>query len=546
MSLVTTPRSRRGFPFLLLFSVGCLLASATLLVNELVAFTQQENTLPAGLTIGGVRVGNQSQRQAAALVEEAFAGAITLYYEGYPINLTPDSIGFRLNLPVMLADATAASESDGGFWQRFFSYLLGRTETDSRNIQLVADYQQSALISQLEEIARVFDRPASGVNYDTQTFSVYAGEKGYTMDVNATARLVDSALRSSTNRTVQIPVINSETANASMSVLKDLIIAYLDGQGFIHDGQTSVASVFIMDLKTGEEINILGDVAFTAASTIKVPILLDYFRVLNREPTQDDAWLMANSLLCSANSTSNLIMSDLIGGGDLFRGIADVTNTAQRLGARNTFITAPFIDGSPNQQFGSIAAPRTSPNPNHNTKPDPYNQTTAEDLGTLFAMIYDCANYNSGLISVFPEQYTQRECRQMLELMSGLDLKRLLEAGVPEGTRVSYKNGWVGEVTGASGIVFPPNGRDYVISVFIWEDTGATGFQDYVRLWPLVEEISRAAWNHFSPESALLTRRNDIPPTAQECFSTDASGGRVYNYLPPYGQVNLDNIDGWR
>ncbi len=546
MSLVTTPRAKRRFPFLMIFSMLCLVGAAALFVNELINFTRQESTLPAGLSIGGVRVGNQSQVQAAALVEEAFSKPVTLYYQGYPINITPDSIGFRLNLPVMLADATAASESDGGFWQRFFSYLLGRTETDIRNIQLVADYQQSALISQLEEIARVFDRPASSVTYDTQTFTVYAGEKGYTMDIEATARLVDAALRSSTNRTVDVPIITSETANTSLSALKELIVAYLDSQGFIYDGQTSVASVFILDLKSGEEINLLGDVAFTAASTIKVPILIDYFRLLNREPTQDDAWLMANSLLCSANSTSNLIMSDIIGGGDIFRGIADVTNVVQRLGARNTFITAPFIDGSPNQRFGSIAPPRTRPNPNYNTNPDPYNQTTAEDLGTLFAMIYDCANYNSGLISVYPDQFTQRECRQMLELMSGLELKRLLEAGAPPNTRIAYKNGWVGEVTGVSGIVFPPNGRDYVISVFIWEDTGATGFQDYVRLWPLIEEIARAAWNHFSPEMPLLQRRSDIPPTAQECFTTDAAGGRVYNYLPPYGQVNLNNIKSWR
>ena len=31
-----------------------------------------------------------------------------------------------------------------------------------------------------------------------------------------------------------------------------------------------------------------------------------------------------------------------------------------------------------------------SPNPNFNTSPDPYNQTTAEDLGTLFFFCYFC------------------------------------------------------------------------------------------------------------------------------------------------------------
>jgi hypothetical protein len=540
------PRSRR-LPVLLLFGLICLLIALGWFVSELVSFTQRESLLPSGLTIAGVPVGNLRLSEANARVEQAYAGAVTLYYRDYPINISPDTLGFRLNLPTMLAEATASAEREGGFWQRFSDYLLGRDTDERINIELIADYQQSALRAQLEQIARVFDRPSENAGYDLQTFTAYAGETGYELDVERAMAMVDTALRSATQRFVDLPVTGGKFAEPTLETLRELIISYLDAKGFIYDGQNSVASVFIMDLKTGEEISILSDVAFTAASTIKVPILIDYFKVLEGEVSQDNAWLMANSILCSANSTSNLIMSDIIGRGDLFRGIADVTQTAQRLGAKNTFITAPFIDGSPNQVLGSIATPKTSPNPNYNTKPDPFNQTTAEDLGTLFSMIYDCAYYNSGLLTAYPNgEFTPRECRQMLELMSGLELRRLLEGGVPEGTRISYKNGWVGEVTGVSGIVFPPNGRDYVISVFLWEDTGARGFQDYIRLWPLIEDISRATWNHFVPEQALLAPRADLPATAQECFRIDANGNRVGVYLPPYGQVNLDNINGWR
>lgn len=546
MSRLMKPRSRR-LPILLLFGLLCLLTALGWFVSELVSFTQRESLLPSGLTIAGVPVGNLRLSEANARVEQAYAGPVTLYYRDHPININPDTLGFRLNLPTMLAEATASAEREGGFWQRFADYLLGRDTEERINIELLADYQQSALRAQLEQIARVFDQPSENAGYDLQTFTAYAGETGYELDIERALPLVNSALRSATQRFVDLPITGGKFAEPTLDTLRELIISYLDAKGFIYDGQSSVASVFIMDLKTGEEISILSDVAFTAASTIKVPILIDYFKVLEGEVSQDNAWLMANSLLCSANSTSNLIMSDIIGRGDLFRGIADVTQTAQRLGAKNTFITAPFIDGSPNQVLGSIATPRTTPNPNYNTKPDPFNQTTAEDLGTLFSMIYDCAYYNSGLLTAYPNgEFTPRECRQMLELMSGLELKRLLEGGVPEGTRISYKNGWVGEVTGVSGIVFPPNGRDYVISVFLWEDTGARGFQDYIRLWPLIEDISRATWNHFVPEQALLTPRTDLPATAQECFRIDANGNRVGVYLPPYGQVNLDNINGWR
>lgn len=87
---------------------------------------------------------------------------------------------------------------------------------------------------------------------------------------------------------------------------------------------------------------------------------------------------------------------------NLFAGIGDVTNNAQYLGARNSFITAPLFLGVQGQQLGSIPAPQTSPNPNLNANPDPYNQTTAEDMGTLLNMVYDCANYGSGLMAAYP------------------------------------------------------------------------------------------------------------------------------------------------
>lgn len=546
MSRLAQPR-RRGVPFLLLFGIACVLMAVILFITDLIAFTQRETSLPNGITIAGVPVGNLSLAQATARIEQIYASPITVYYRDYPINITPDSVGFRLNLPTMLANATATSEQEGGFWQRFFNDLLGRSNTQTLDIPLIAEYQQSALRAQIDQIASVFDRSSANASFDLQSFSAFSGESGYAMDKEEALELIDTALKSATVRFVDLPVSGGQFSQPTLETLRELIISYLDSEGFIYDGQTSVASVFIMDLKTGEEINILGDVAFTAASTIKMPILLSYFKVLEGEVNQDNAFLMANSLLCSANSTSNLIMKDIIGRGNLFTGIAEVTNTAQYLGAKNTFITAPFIDGSPNQELGSIAPPKTAPNVAYNTSPDPFNQTTAEDLGTLFALVYDCANYNSGLITAYPNgEFTQRECRQMLELMSGLDLNRLLEAGVPEGTRIAYKNGWVGEVTGVSGIVFPPNGRDFVISIFIWEDTGARGFQDYIRLWPIVENITRATWNYFAPEQALTSPREDIPSVAQECFRMDASGNRINVYLPPYGQVNLDDIDSWK
>jgi beta-lactamase class A len=517
-----------------------LVAAISLFVIELISFSQQQERLPADTSVGGVLVGGLTPGEARARWERAYAEPVTLWYGDSPILLDPAAIGFRVNSDVMAAQALAAGDVQAGFWTRFLNYMTNRQLTQVVDVPLSADYQRSVLEQFLRDIAARYDRAPGEIRYDLQTLTFRPGAEGTQLDIESAMTLIDAALRSPDNRSVELPIGSAGPGSAKIDTLRDLIIAYLDGQGFIYDGQTTVASVFIMDLKTGEEVNLLGDVAFSAASTAKVAILVDYFRHLDFAPTLEEAWLMANSLLCSNNASSNLLM-DIIGersagNRDTFVGLADVVQNLQYLGIKNTFLTAPFDLGVEGQELGSIPAPETAPNPNFNTGADPYNQTTTEDLGTLFGMIYDCANYGSGLMAAYPNgEFTQTECRQMLELMSANDLLRLLQGGIPEGVRISHKNGWVSNTHGDAGIVFPPNGHDYVIAVFLWENTE---FLDYNRAWPLIEGISRAAWNYFSPETPLLSPRTDLPPAAQECEG---------NYLPPDPEsTDLNNINGWR
>jgi len=538
---LTSRRRQGGLSLLFSFSLLLLLAASAILVYELVAFSRREELLPSGIIVAGVNVSGLSGRDAVSRWESAYAEPLVLLYpdalggQPHPIRLHPDQIGWRISSDPMLAGALASGETDGGFWRRFLDYLLGNELIVSREITLVADYQSYALEAFLQDLALRYDNRPGSPGYDLQTLTVYAGESGYALDIAAAMDVIDSSLRSAKSRTVGLPVnaINSELP--TLDTLRELIIDYLDEIGFIFDGQRTVASIFILDLISGEELNILGDVAYSAASTIKLPIMIDYFRARTDAPSQDEAWLLANSLLCSNNASSNLLM-EIVGGGDIFAGIQSITATLKRAGALNSFITAPFYLGVEGQRLGSIQAPETAPNQTYVTGADPFNQTTAEDMATLFNLLYDCAEFGSGLVTVFSEgQITRQECRQMLELTSANDLERLLQGGIPPGVRISHKNGWIFDTVGDAGIVYSPNGHHYVISVYLWEETE---FQDYEKLWPLLEEISRAAWNFFNPENALLVPRANLPPTAQECEG---------NYLPPGPEyVNLENINSWK
>ena len=533
-----TSRRRRGLPLLFILSLAMALSAGALLLNELVRFSQREAQLPAGITVAGINVSGLSETDAVARWEQAYARPIRMYYRDmngdHPILLRPDQLGWRISSAPMLADALASGEADGGFWRRFMDYMLGSEQTQPRDIPLLADYQEDALLAFLNDLALRYDSAGGAPGYDLQTLTVFPGESGYALDIPAAMTAIDAALRTADRRALDLPAAIMPNSQPAMNTLQTLIIDYLDSHGFIYDGQTTVASIFILDLLTGEEISLLGDVAYSAASAIKVPIMIDFYRSLNRSPSPDEAWLLANSLLCSNNASSNLIMEII--GGDIFAGIQSVTDTAQRVGARSTYISAPFYLGVEGQQLGSVPPPSTSPNAAYDTNADPFNQTTAEDMGTLFSLLYDCAEFSSGLMTSYPNsQITQQECRQMLELMSANDLERLLQGGLPPDTRISHKNGWIFDTVGDAGVVYSPNGRHYVISVFLWEQTE---FQDYEKLWPLIEAISRAAWNFFNPEHALLAPRANLPPTAQECEG---------NYLPPAPElVDLNDINSWK
>ena len=548
MGKLNKRRKRRSLPILPIMSLMMIVAAVGLFIFNLVRFSQQPDKLPADVSVAGVSVGGLSKREALIQLVAAYQKPVTLYYADSPIQLDPTSVGFSVNGESMLASASAVGDLSGSFWSRFIIYLMGQETQQTVDVPLSAQFQQNLIEQFLRDISARYDRKSGEASYDVSTLTLRPGASGYSLDVAASIPLIEKALQSATDRVVTLPFTSSSVNSGNIATLQKMIEDYLDTKGFIYDGQTTVASVFVEDLRSGEEVNINGDVAFSAASTIKVPIVLDYFRQLWVAPTQDEAWLMANSLLCSNNSSSNLMMQitgeraaiqDNVDPGDdnkkLFTGIGDVTKNVQYLGARNTYITAPLVLGIQGQQLGSIPAPQTSPNKNVKTESDPYNQTTTEDMGTLLSMIYDCANYGSGLMTAYPNgEYTQTECKQMLELMSANDLLRLLQGGIPKGVRIAHKNGWVSDMTGDAGIVFPPNGRDYAIAVYLWQKTD---FQDFTKLWPMIEDISRAAWNYFNPDNPLIAPRTDIPETAQECAG---------NFLPPQGQVDLNNINGWR
>lgn len=512
-------------PFLEIASSILLLGAIVLIMIELVAYSNEKESLPTDLTVAGIAVGGLSERDAQARWESIYVQQpIQLLYESSPILLYPEDINFRVSSEAMLAEARAQSSREKNFWAGFWNYLE-RRPVAAVSVPLQAEYPASDLRIYLQNLAARYDARANAAGVDLATLTFTSGTAGRKLDIDAAMTLINAALYDPEpeHRRVVLPTVASDAARQDMTTLHDSILRLMQSMGFVYNGSQTLASVYIMDLKTGAEVKILADVPHSAVSTVKIPIMINIFRK-ELVVSQEEAFLLAESILCSNNSASNLLIQTA-GVGDAMKsqmsdGLNQVSCTAQNLGAKHSYISAPLYVADKTYEFeAAVCRPSTPGNTAYATNPDVYSQTTAEDMGRLLTGIYDCANYNSGLAAIYPDDVTQTECQQMINLLSGNRIDRMIELGVPPGTKVAHKNGWGGETSADAAIVFTPGG-DYVLSVYTWElDTDNNGVPTILS-WEVIEEISRLTYNYFNPGTPLIQRRSPIHPyTAIQCVS---------------------------
>ncbi len=490
---------RRTSPLtpLRLFSLLAFLAAIFLLVSQLIAFSRLRAVFPAGMRIADVEVGGLTRQEAAQRLREAYNVPVELRYGEAVIQMEPSVVGFELDIDSMLAAAELA-RSQKGFWADFWDYLWNRTPPP-QSVPLRASYSEARLRNYLQnEIAARYDKPPQPARPAVGTVNFQPGEPGTQLDIDRAVPLIGTALKSTAPRVVSLPLGRSEPPRPAFQTLRTLLQQTIQVSGF--DG---IAGLYLLDLQNGDEIHFLyrqgeelptdPDLAFTAASTIKVPILVSTFRRVDNpdEETQNLMFLMIDR---SGNEASDWLMDRVIGPGTA---PLQVTEDMQTLGLENTFLAGYFYAGAP---LLKVYKTPGNQRPDVNTNPDPYNQTSVSDIGSLLADIYYCAEQAGGsLIAAFPDEITPDECRTMIDYLSQNKIGYLLEAGLPDGTKIAHKHGWISDpfgvinTIGDAGIVFTPGGN-YVLVVFlhhpqelIW-DTAAG----------LVEDLSRAVYNYYN------------------------------------------------
>ncbi|MBI3360209.1 MAG: serine hydrolase [Chloroflexi bacterium] len=476
-------------------SITLLLAAIAIFLLQLVTYSRVRDQMPAGLTIAGVPVGGLTRGEALQQVAGAYANYVELRYgEKGIVGLDPASVSFRLDTDSMLAVADTY-RTESSFWNGFWGNLWNQPGKPAA-VPLKAEYSEAQLRAVLAEIASVYNEEPATPSADPGSLGFTRGSPGRVLDVDASTPLVDQALRSPHNRRVALVVSEGQSSRPGFDQLERLIKDVIAGRGF--DG---LASLYVVDLKTGRELifNTMNgqalptdpNVAFASMSIMKIPIMIDTFRYWDIEPYPETTKLLTETIELSGNYTANLLLKD-IGNGDVDVGWRTLTDDLRSLGLQSTFMVGYYDD------LRDPFPPRTPANSRAdiNTHPDPYMQTTATEMGSLLVAIYQCSKTGGGMFqAAWPGKVTQAECKTMLDYLTKNHIGVLIEGGVPEGTPVAHKHGWIGDTNGDCGIVFSPNGNDYLLCMYLWH-------QDYL-YWdvssPLMAEISKAVYNYFNP-----------------------------------------------
>ena len=235
----------------------------------------------------------------------------------------------------------------------------------------------------------------------------------------------------------------------------------------ISESGAEVVGFYYRDLGSDDALLVDADVRMHAASTMKVPVMIQVFRdaEAGRLALDDSATVRNEFTSIADGSTYSLDMADdsdstlygRVGGQATIRELVELMITVSSNLATNLLIE--MVDGqrvtATMRELGadSIEVLRGVEDiPAYRAGMS--NTTTARDLGVIFAGIADDRAASPG------------SCREMREILLRQRFNEGIPAGLPPGTRVAHKTGVITRIHHDAGIVYDDVGS-YVLVILV-------------------------------------------------------------------------------
>jgi beta-lactamase class A len=280
-------------------------------------------------------------------------------------------------------------------------------------------------------------------------------------------------------------------------------------ESHIAESGADVVGVYFRDLTTGDTLLIDADVRMHAASTMKVPVMMQLFR--DEEAARlslDDSLAITKTFRSivdgspyelGAPDDSDTTLYRRLGENESIRALTEYMITVSSNLAANMLIEhvgAERVQATM-QEFGadSIEVVRGV----EDTKAYEAglsNTTTARDLGVIFGAIAECRS--AALAS----------CEEMASILSRQQFNQGIPAGLPAGTRVAHKTGSITEIRHDGGIVADHTAADRLIAdisrlVFEHVTQGTESGARVSRAPRIAITIDDLPWNGPAPDDGV-------------------------------------------
>lgn len=457
-------RAQMSRIILLVIGLGLIFASLIIALRAYTQYAAQPEIVPYQTEIEGIPLGGLLLDEASQRIQEAFNLPVELQYKTARMQFPPAELGFQLDLAAILEQIPRTTRPIS-FKAWFFGKNPGQ---EAKKLELAYTLDEAHLQNFLNEtFTQRYDQPAVAPAPILYSTNLTPGQPGYQLSsISQTVEQVKRALTSPTERIVNLTVNETPAPALSWQNLETMVRQLVKLERF-----NGLFEIYLRDMKTDQlmhfaikdQQDVPVDVAYSAASTIKIPIMVSTMRRLEAPiPNQALNW-MAQMIGESLNPPADGLMKAYM---DNQNGPLMVTADMRELGYQNTFLAGYFEPGSP--LLERIDTPANQRRDVY-LDPDLYNQTVPSETGDLLTRLYRCAS--SPQTSLFNGQVNQEECEIMLGYLKGNKILALLEAGLPPEASIAHKHGWTNETDGLihtisdASVIYTPGG-DYVLVVF--------------------------------------------------------------------------------
>ncbi len=257
-----------------------------------------------------------------------------------------------------------------------------------------------------------------------------------------------------------------------------------------------------IDLASGDTLFLNADTSFHAASTMKVPLMIELFRRANTGSFRMNQGLLLVNQFASivdgslyaldSSSDSDTTLYHRIGERVRVDTLLRLMITRSSNFATNTLITLVGADAV-TKTMRSLGAKRIQVlrgvEDGKAFEQGLNNTTTARDLGLILRAIEE------------GRAASPVATREMLRILMAQEFNEKIPAGLPPGTPAAHKTGEITAISHDAAIVYPPGRKPYVLVVL------TRGIADGGKSSKLIADISTIVYAHNSAAASAASAR---------------------------------------